>query len=110
MKQYYQIVSTVGRYGTEYMIYKARKNDMGAVSIAQKPITLIGNTPEEILDTVKQIGKDIKTYPPIPRHTCNIFSTADDATSEAFEIDDIYDIDTEHELLREFEYVERFGL
>ena len=72
MKYYYQLVEKLGKYGPEFVIYEARKSGK-KVEIQPRPFILVGNTPQEIVDTLECIMKDINENTPIKMPDCSIF-------------------------------------
>lgn len=72
-KYHYQLVRDYGEYDFEYTIHEATITEDNEVRIAAIPFTLVGNHPEEILDTLKQIAKDMKKHKPVDRQDCDIY-------------------------------------
>ena len=92
MRQYYQLVRDYGKYDLEYTVYEARKAPDGGIQIAALPVNLVGNHPDEILDTLRHIMKDIKSNPPVDKADVDIFHE-----NILHVEDDMYLLDPEHD-------------
>lgn len=70
MKYYYQVVRSYGKHDVEYTVYQARKDEAGNIEISDTPIVLVGNHPDEIIDTLNHVEEDMKTNPVVDKmHT-----------------------------------------
>lgn len=74
MKKYhYQLVRSYGKYDIEYVIHYARTDPKNGIEITAIPLTLVGNHPDEIRDTITHILEDMKKHPAVDKKDCNIF-------------------------------------
>lgn len=103
-KHYYQTVRKYGKHDFEYVIHEARKDRFNNIEISAIPIVLIGNTIQEIKDTLKLIEKHMKNYPPIDKADCNIFH--DNLIYE----DDFPEEDEQEDELDEHELYHQYGI
>lgn len=72
-KYHYQLVQTYGEHDLEVTVYEAKKTPKGDIQIAPKPFVLVGNTVEEVKDTLKAIERDLKLHPPVVKEECDIY-------------------------------------